>query len=145
MCLIRTKAEPPIFYLPTKPLVEDETLAAEQKEQAFLNWKNARREELSEYQKQIGEQCLANVETELDRWQNGRNARKGNNNLMNLQETMDKELETRQLEYGPKTTRKIPEEGAGDDEDVEDINVGEDDIIEDVLEEVEDDKRIDAA
>ncbi|RZC54182.1 hypothetical protein C5167_013029 [Papaver somniferum] len=142
---LRTKAEPPIFYLPTKPLVEDETLAAEQKEQAFLNWKNARREELSEYQKQIGEQCLANVETELDRWQNGRNARKGNNNLMNLQETMDKELETRQLEYGPKTTRKIPEEGAGDDEDVEDINVGEDDIIEDVLEEVEDDKRIDAA
>ncbi|KAI3956266.1 hypothetical protein MKW92_028089, partial [Papaver armeniacum] len=112
---------------------------------AFLNWKNARREELSEYQKQIGEQCLANVESELDRWQNGRNARKGNNNLMNLQETMDKELETRQLEYGPKTTRKIPEEGAGDDEDVEDINVGEDDIIEDVLEEVEDDKRIDAA
>ncbi|KAI3951529.1 hypothetical protein MKX01_018645 [Papaver californicum] len=142
---LRTKAEPPIFYLPTKPLVEDETLAKEQKEQAFLNWKNARREELLEYQKQIGEQCLANVETEVERWQNVRNARKGNNNLMNLQETMDKELEIRQLEYGPKTTRKIPEEGAGDDEDVEDINVGEDDIIEDVLEEVEDDKRINAA
>ncbi|OVA01546.1 Pinin/SDK/MemA protein [Macleaya cordata] len=141
---LRTKTEPHIFYLPTKPLVEDETLVEQQKEQVYLEWKNARREELTEYQKQIGEQCLANVETELERWQNARNTRKGNNNLINLQETMDKELETRQLEYGPKTTRKIPG-GAGDDEeDVEDINVGEDDIMEDVLE-VDDNKRIDAS
>ncbi|KAK9111785.1 hypothetical protein Scep_019304 [Stephania cephalantha] len=127
---LRTKAEPPIYYMPTKPLHEDAALIEENKEQAFQEWKTARREELSGYQKQIGEQCFANVEKDLERWQNIRNRR--NNNVMNLQETMDKELETHQLEHGPKT-RKIP--GNNDDEDdVEDINVGEDDMMDDVLE-----------
>lgn len=98
--------------------------------QAFLEWKNARREELSEYQKQIGEQYLANVEKELERWQNARNARKVNND-QNLQETMDKELDTHRLEHGPKK-RKIPG-GNEDDDDVEDINVGEDDMMDDEL------------
>ncbi|KAF8404195.1 hypothetical protein HHK36_009078 [Tetracentron sinense] len=141
---LRTKTEPPIFYLPAKPLDEDATLVEQQKEQAFLEWKTARREELSEYQKQIGEQYVANVETELERWQNARSARKANNNLMNLQETMDKELETHRLEHGPKT-RKIPGESSNNDEDdVEDINVGEDDMMDDVLE-VDDSRRADEA
>lgn len=52
---------------------------------------------------------------------------------MNLQETMDKELETHRLEHGPKT-RKIPGGDNNEDEDdVEDINVGEDDMMDDVL------------
>jgi pinin len=103
--------------------------------QDFLEWKNARREELSEYQKQIGDQYLANVEKDLERWQNARNARKVNND-QNLQETMDKELDTHRLEHGPKK-RKIPDgnnnEDDEDDDDVEDINVGEDDMIDDEL------------
>jgi hypothetical protein len=38
--------------------------------QAFLEWKAGRRDELSEYQKQIGDQQLSYVEKELERWQN---------------------------------------------------------------------------
>ncbi|EOX97405.1 protein interaction regulator family protein isoform 4 [Theobroma cacao] len=128
---IRTKTEPPIYYLPTKPLDEDATIHDQRKEQEFLEWKTARREELSEYQKQIGEQYVANVEKELERWQNARKARKANND-MNLQETMDKELDTHRLEHGPKK-RKIPGGNNEDEEDVEDINVGEDDMMDDVL------------
>ncbi|XWS67603.1 hypothetical protein CRYUN_Cryun04dG0020000 [Craigia yunnanensis] len=128
---IRTKTEPPIYYLRTKPLDEDATIYEQQKEQEFLEWKTARREELSEYQKQIGEQYVANVEKELERWQNARKARKPNND-MNLQETMDKELDTHRLEHGPKK-RKIPGGNNEDEEDVEDINVGEDDMMDDVL------------
>ncbi|KAL2342159.1 hypothetical protein Fmac_010099 [Flemingia macrophylla] len=129
---IRTKAEPPIYYLPNKPLDEDPTSLEKRKEEAFLEWKNARREEVSEYQKQIGEQYLANVEKELDRWQNARNARKVNND-QNLQETMDKELDTHRLEHGPKK-RKIPDGNNNEeDDDVEDINVGEDDMMDDEL------------
>lgn len=137
----RTKAEPSIYYLPTKPLEEDATLVEQRKEQTFLEWKAARREELSEYQKQIAEQYVANVEKELERWQSAKRARKANTD-MNLQETMDKELETHRLEHGPKT-RKIPggtNNEDDDDEDVEDINVGEDDMMDDVLG-VDDDRR----
>ncbi|OMO92074.1 Late embryogenesis abundant protein, LEA-14 [Corchorus olitorius] len=103
---IRTKTEPAIYYLPKNPLPEDATMLEQQKEKEFLEWKTARREELSEYQKQIGEQYVANVEKDLERWQNARKARKVNND-MNLQETMDKELDTHRLEHGPKK-RKIP-------------------------------------
>ncbi|XP_010277686.1 PREDICTED: pinin-like [Nelumbo nucifera] len=140
---LRTKTEPPIYYLPVKPLDDDATLVEERKEQAFLEWKAARREELSGYQMQISEQYIANVEMELERWQNARNSRKGNNN-MNLQETMDKELETHRLEHGPKT-RKIPGTANNDDEeDVEDINVGDDDMMDDVLV-VDESRRVDDA
>lgn len=98
-----------------------------------MEWKASRREELSEYQKQIGEQYIANVEKDLERWQNARRARKGNNDVLNLQETMDKELDTHRLEHGPKK-RNIPGGSNNEDEDdVEDINVGEDDMIDDVL------------
>lgn len=83
------------------------------------------------------EKYVANVEKELDRWQNGRKPRNGNSNnnnnnnndTLNLQETMDKELETHRLEHGPKT-RKIPGGDANlDEDDVEDI----DDMMDDVL------------
>nr|GEZ51333.1 hypothetical protein [Tanacetum cinerariifolium] len=100
---------------------------------AFQEWKAARRAELSQYQKQIGDQIDANVDKELERWQNGRKTRIGNNDTLNLQETMDKELETHRLEHGPKT-RVIPGGNNNEDEDdVEDINVGEDDMMDDVL------------
>ncbi|KAI3755246.1 hypothetical protein L1987_55042 [Smallanthus sonchifolius] len=128
-----TKAEPPVYYSFAKPLEEDPTLLEQRKELAFQEWKAARREELSQYQQQIGEQYVANVEKELERWQNGRQKRNANNDTLNLQETMDKELETHRLEHGPKT-RKIPGGGDNeDDDDVEDINVGEDDMMDDVL------------
>lgn len=101
--------------------------------QIFQEWKAARREELSQYQKQLAERSVANVEKELERWQNARNNRKGNNDALNLQETMDQELETHRLEHGPKR-RKISGGGNNDDEDdVEDINAGEDDMMDDVL------------
>ncbi|OMO79927.1 DNA-binding WRKY [Corchorus capsularis] len=128
---IRTKTEPAIYYLPKNPLPEDATMLEQRKEKEFLEWKTARREELSEYQKQIGEQYVANVEKDLERWQNARKARKANND-MNLQETMDKELDTHRLEHGPKK-RKIPGGSNEDEEDVEDINAGEDDMMDDVL------------
>lgn len=101
--------------------------------QAFLEWKATRRQEVSEYQKEIEEQYVGNVEKELERWQNARKARKANNEAMNLQETMDKELETHRMERGPKK-RKLP--GGGDEEEedeVEDINGGEDEMIMDDL------------
>ncbi|CAL5183137.1 unnamed protein product [Lathyrus oleraceus] len=133
---IRTKAEPPIYYMPNMPLDEDAASAEKRIEEDFLEWKNARREELTEYQKQIGDQYLANVEKDLERWQNARNARKANSNDQNLQETMDKELDTHRLEHGPKK-RKIPDgsNNEDDDDDVEDINAGEDDMMEDELDE----------
>lgn len=111
--------------------------------QAFLEWKTARREELSEYQKQIQEQYIANVEKDLERWQNARKARKTNNDMLNLQETMDKELDSHRLEHGPKK-RKIPDGNNNEDEDdVEDINVGEDDMMDDVLDVDDASRRVD--
>ncbi|KAG2321338.1 hypothetical protein Bca52824_014551 [Brassica carinata] len=136
----RTKAEPQLYYAPTKPLEEDTTEAEQRREQvwaqAYLEWKAGKRQEVSEYQKEIEERYLGNVEKELERWQNARKAGKANNEAMNLQETMDKELETHRMEHGPKK-RKIP--GGKDEEEedeVEDINGGEDEItIDDLLEE----------
>lgn len=78
----------------------------------------------------------------MERWQNARKARKANNDMLNLQETMDKELDTHRLEHGPKP-RKIPGGSNNEDEDdVEDINVGEDDMMDDVLV-VDDSRRVD--
>lgn len=128
---LRTKTEPPIYYMPAKPLEENAELMEQKKEQAFLEWKAARREELSSYQKQIHNEFVANAEKDLERRLSARKARKGNDDA-NLQETMDKELETHQLEHGPKA-RKIPRANNEDEEEVEDINVGEDDIMDDVL------------
>lgn len=51
----------------------------------------SKREELYEYQEQIGEQYVANVEqVEFGRWQNARRARKGHSDVWKLQETMDR-------------------------------------------------------
>ncbi|XP_022860156.1 pinin-like [Olea europaea var. sylvestris] len=140
---IRTKAEPPIYYMFAKPMDGNAALLEQQKEQMFQEWKASRREELSQYQKQIAEWYVGNVDKELERWQNGRKGRKANNDMANLQETMDKELETHQLEHGPKT-RKIPGGSNNEDEDdVEDINVGEDDMMDDVLDDDESGRRVD--
>ncbi|KAL3382441.1 hypothetical protein AABB24_002128 [Solanum stoloniferum] len=135
---IRTKAEPPIFYSFAKPLEEDPTLREQRKDQIFEEWKAARREELSQYQKKIAEQNVAKAEEE---WKTILE-RRANKNVANLQETMDKELETHRLEHGPKT-RKIPGVSNNEDEDVEDINVAEDDMMDDVLEVDENNQRSD--
>ncbi|XP_049352094.1 uncharacterized protein LOC125816523 [Solanum verrucosum] len=135
---IRTKAEPPIFYSFAKPLEEDPTLLEQRKDQIFEEWKAARREELSQYQKKIAEQNVAKAEEE---WKTILE-RRANKNVANLQETMDKELETHRLEHGPKT-RKIPGVSNNEDEDVEDINVAEDDMMDDVLEVDENNQRSD--
>ncbi|CAH9081740.1 unnamed protein product [Cuscuta epithymum] len=133
---IRTEAQPPVYYMFAKPLEdEDAALTEKKKEQIFQEWKAARREELSQYQKEIGEEYISNVEKEMERWQNWRRgSRRVNNNTADLQESMDKELETHRLEHGPKT-RKIPENDSNDyEEDVEDINAAEDDMMmDDVL------------
>ncbi|KAJ0077902.1 hypothetical protein Patl1_36906 [Pistacia atlantica] len=141
LLFLQTKTEPPIYYLPAKPLDEDAILLEQRSEQEFSEWKAARREELSEYQKQISEQYVANLEKELERWQYARKARKANNDILNLQETMDKELDTHRLEHGPKS-RKILGRSNNEDDDVEDINVGEDDMMDDVLD-VDDNRRVD--
>jgi len=98
--------------------------------QAFEEWKSVRRAELTQFQKQVEEQYLSNVERQLERIQNARNARRANG-LANMQE-MDKELDTHRAEHGPKT-RRVPEEGGNDeDEDAEDM-AAEDELMEEVL------------
>lgn len=79
------------------------------------------------------------MEKQLERWQNARNNRRADS-LVNLQETMDKELETHQLEHGPKTRRIAG--GNDDEEDVEDI-AAEDELMDEVLG-AHDQERIDA-
>lgn len=127
--------------MPAKPLEENSELMEQKKEQAFSEWKAARREELSSYQKQIHDEFVANVEKDLERRLSARNTRKGNNDA-NLQETMDKELETHRLEHGPKA-RKIPRANNEDEEEVEDINVGEDDMMMDDVLGLDDNERAD--
>ncbi|KAG2321343.1 hypothetical protein Bca52824_014556 [Brassica carinata] len=120
-----TKSEPQIYYAPTKALEEDTTETEQRKEQVrLLEWKAAKRQEVSEYQKEIEERYLGNVEKELERWQNARKARKANNEAMNLQETMDKELETHRMEHGPKKGRHLELEEKMKKMEVEDISGG---------------------
>ncbi|ONM08217.1 Pinin/SDK/memA/ protein conserved region containing protein [Zea mays] len=96
----------------------------------FEEWKSMRRDELTRFQKQVEEQYLSNVERQLERIQNARNARKANGHA-NMQE-MDKELDTHRAEHGPKT-RRVPEEGGNDDdEDAEDM-AAEDEVMDEVL------------
>ncbi|KMZ74082.1 Protein-protein interaction regulator family protein [Zostera marina] len=125
---LRTNTNPRIYYLPKK-LDSDLADIEQAKEQTYLEWKTSRRAELTEFQKQLEEQYVANVELQQERRQNSWNTRKAND-LVNLQESMDKELETHQLEHGPKTRRIL---GNNDEEeDVEDITA-EDDMMDDVL------------
>ncbi|KAL6637080.1 hypothetical protein ACP70R_024652 [Stipagrostis hirtigluma subsp. patula] len=127
---LRTKAEPPIYYMPTKPIIDDPTIVEQNKEKIFEEWKSARRTELTQFQKQVEEQYLANAERQLERIQNARNARRANGPA-NMQE-MDKELDTHRAEHGPKT-RRVPEEGGNDDdEDAEDM-AAEDELMDEVL------------
>nr|ACG35861.1 pinin/SDK/memA/ protein conserved region containing protein [Zea mays] len=127
---LRTKAEPPIYYMPTKPIIDDPAIVEQNKEKVFEEWKSMRRDELTRFQKQVEEQYLSNVERQLERIQNARNARKANGHA-NMQE-MDKELDTHRAEHGPKT-RRVPEEGGNDDdEDAEDM-AAEDEVMDEVL------------
>ncbi|OQU91143.1 hypothetical protein SORBI_3001G124000 [Sorghum bicolor] len=127
---LRTKTEPPIYYMPTKPIIDDPAIVEQNKEVAFEEWKSMRRAELTQFQKQVEEQYLSNVERQLEKIQNARNARKANGPA-NMQE-MDKELDTHRAEHGPKT-RRVPEEGGNDDdEDAEDM-AAEDELMDEVL------------
>jgi pinin len=96
-------------------------------------WKSARRAELLEYQKQLEQLSLSNVEVEMERWQNARKARRnaaGGDTAS--AETMDKELETHRLEHGPKP-RRIPESEGIDEEDVDDIGAEDELTMDDVM------------
>jgi pinin len=128
---LRTKAEPPIFYVPAKPS-ENCAKLLEQQQKEFLKWKANRRQELTEYQKQVSDQLLSNVELELQRWQTAGNTRNGNT-AANLQESMDNDLESHKLSHGLKT--RVRRGGDEAEEDVEDV--GDEDIMDDVLEEEE--------
>lgn len=126
----RTKAEPPVFYVPAKPSENCAKLLEEQQKE-FLQWKVNRRQELTEYQKQVSDQLLSNVELELQRWQTAGNTRNGNT-AANLQESMDNDLESHKLSHGLKTrVHRVNDT----EEDVEDV--GDEDIMDDVLEEEE--------
>ncbi|KAM3294630.1 hypothetical protein ACQJBY_037489 [Aegilops geniculata] len=128
---LRTKAEPAIYYMPAKPIVDDPVIAEQNKEKVFEEWKSVRRTELTQFQKQIEEQYLSNVERQLERIQNARNARRGNVPA-NMQE-MDKELDTHRAEHGPKA-RRIPDGGNDEDDDVDvDDMAAEDDLMDEVL------------
>ena len=89
-----------------------------------------RRADLTQFQKQVEEQYLSNVERQLERIQNARNARRANGPA-NMQE-MDKELDTHRAEHGPKTSR-IPEEGGNDDDEDADDMAAEDELMDEVL------------
>ncbi|GLJ11757.1 hypothetical protein SUGI_0176220 [Cryptomeria japonica] len=128
---LRTTTEPPVYYVPAKPSENCVKLLEEQQKE-FSEWKASRRQELTEYQKEISEQLLANVEVELQRWQNAGSTRNGNT-AASLQESMDNDLESHKLSHGPKT--RVPRGGEDAEEDVEDV--GEDDIMDDVLEDEE--------
>eukprot|EP00252_Welwitschia_mirabilis_P024884 TRINITY_DN757_c0_g1_i4.p1 TRINITY_DN757_c0_g1~~TRINITY_DN757_c0_g1_i4.p1 ORF type:complete len:359 (+),score=117.79 TRINITY_DN757_c0_g1_i4:271-1347(+) len=128
---LRTKTEPAIFYSPVKPLESCSKLLDEQQKELTI-WKEKRREELSEYQKQVTNQIVSNAEVELQRWQaaaNSRNAKAA----ANLQESMDNDLEAHKLSHGPK--KHIPRSGEDADEDVDDV--GDDDMLDDVLDQEE--------
>ncbi|XP_047088315.1 pinin-like [Lolium rigidum] len=126
---LRTKAEPAIYYMPTKPLSDDPAIVEQTKEKTFEEWKSVRRAELNQFQKQVEEHYMSNVEKQLERIQNARNARKGNVPA-NMQE-MDKELDTHRAEHGPKA-RRIPDGDNDEDEDVDDMAV-EDYLMDEVL------------
>jgi pinin len=89
-----------------------------------------RRAELTQFQKQVEEQYLANAERQLERIQNARNARRGSVPA-NMQE-MDKDLDTHRAEHGPKARRILEEGGNDDDEDVEDM-AAEDELTDEDL------------
>ncbi|KAJ3672950.1 hypothetical protein LUZ60_006324 [Juncus effusus] len=117
---LRTKAHPPIYYMPAKPLTKDSTINEQRKEKVLSEWKATRRAELSEFQKKVEEQYLSKVEEELER----RNKKAQNRGVMpggdaSLAETMDKELETHRLAHGPKKRRILDEDDDVDDEDDE--------------------------
>lgn len=125
----RTKTEPPIYYTMAKPIIDDPAIVERNKEKVFEEWKTVRRAELTQFQKQVEEQYLSNVERQLERMQNARNARRGNGPA-NMQE-MDKELDTHRAEHGPKA-RRILDGGIDDEEEVEDM-AAEDDLMDEVL------------
>uniref|UniRef100_A0A0E0KHX3 Pinin/SDK/MemA protein domain-containing protein n=1 Tax=Oryza punctata TaxID=4537 RepID=A0A0E0KHX3_ORYPU len=127
---LRTTVEPPIYYVPAKPIIDDPAIAEENKEKAFQEWKSVRRAELTQFQKQVEEQYMSNVERQLERMQNARNARRGNG-PSNMQE-MDKELDTHRAEHGPKT-RRVLEGGNDDEDDMEDMAAEDELMDEEVL------------
>ncbi|KAJ3697757.1 hypothetical protein LUZ61_001462 [Rhynchospora tenuis] len=130
---LRTKAQPPIYYMPAKPLVEDAAVVEQRKEKELNEWKSARRAELLEYQKQLEQQYLSNVEVDMEKWQNARKARRNaTGGDAASAETMDKELETHRLEHGPKP-RRIPGGENIDEEDVDDIGAEDELTMDDVM------------
>lgn len=89
--------------------------------QDFLEWKNRRREELTKYQKDLTEWHLTNVETEIDKWINRRNAVKLG------QEAVGRD------EDGSEGSHRRPQAHQEEDEEVEEDFMGDDDIVGNIL------------
>ncbi|KAJ7543972.1 hypothetical protein O6H91_09G060500 [Diphasiastrum complanatum] len=117
---LKTKAEPCIFYMPAKPSDEDLKLLQD-REKEFTDWKMLRREELSSYQSCISGEHLANVETEIKRWQAG--PRLSNSNGSDLQT----ESEEGQLDETFKEKTKVSKLTAMEVDNTEDDAVEDDD------------------
>eukprot|EP00249_Psilotum_nudum_P019002 c27058_g1_i2 orf=358-1629(-) len=125
---LRTKAEPSIFYMASKNSETFENIL-EKQQKDLLEWKRMRREDLTDYQGQISEEYLANVEAEIERWQAGANRR----NAVNAsQESIDVHEAPHQ---GNNQLKVIPSSEYGVDEGLEDMV--DDDIVDNLLEEEE--------
>lgn len=118
----RTASEPPIYYMPAHP-TEDLQKVLENQQKDFLDWKNRRREELTKYQKELTDWHLTNVETEIDRWINRRNAQKAGNEAV------------RRVEDGSEPSHRRPQAQQEEDEEVEDDFMGDDDMVGNIVEE----------
>lgn len=82
---LRTATEPPIYYMPASHTTELERMLEDQ-QKAFLEWKKRRREELTQYQKDLTEWHLTNVEAEIERWINRRNVAKSEGEVVEREE-----------------------------------------------------------
>lgn len=109
--------------MPAKPTEELEKIL-ENQQKDFLEWKNRRREELTKYQKEVTERHLSNVEAEIERWVNRRNA--ANSGL----EAVGREDDEKVRREGSHRRAKVTQE---EEEEVEEDYMADDDIDANVL------------
>ncbi|KAI5083349.1 hypothetical protein GOP47_0003092 [Adiantum capillus-veneris] len=116
---LRTSSDPPVYYMPATYTEELEKLLEDQQKD-FLEWKEKRREELTKYQKDLTEWHLTNVEAEIERWINRRNATKTE------AEVVEREEDDVEGGEGSQRGGRAQEE---EEEEVEEDFMAEDDIL----------------
>ena len=122
--ILRTKMEPRIYYVPAIPTEHfDKVLESQQKE--FEEWRIRRREELSKYQKEMTDRHLSNVEAEIERWTNRRNA----GNMSSVKEN-EQEID---IKKDPRPREEVTQE----EEDAEEDFMADDDMDTNVIGEEE--------